>query len=97
MGGNDFEGVGVTFSGHSVIEANAGAVGREVDGPIGVRHEEVGLRGGSLHLVDEVGGYGEAVAGEVDGGSYDSGPGERAIVLVEIFCTAELAWDAAVY
>lgn len=97
MSGNGFEGVGVAFPGHSVIEANAGAVGREVDGPVGVRHEEIGLGGGSLHLVDQVRGYGEAVAGEVDGGSYDSGPGERAIVLVEIFCTAEFAWDAAVY
>ena len=93
VGGDGFEGVGVAFARHGVVEAEEGSVGREVDRPVGVRDEEV-RAGGEF---DEVRGDAEAVAGEVDGGCQDGGPGEFAVVFVQVFGAAEFAGDAAFF
>lgn len=51
--GDGFEGIGVAFARHGIVEADAGAVGSEIDGPVGVRDQEIDLAfGGGVHLVD---------------------------------------------
>ena len=53
MDGDGFEGIGVAFARHGIVEADAGAVGSEIDGPVGVRDQEIDLAfGGGVHLVD---------------------------------------------
>ena len=95
-----FQRIGIAFPGHGIPESEQCTVGGEIDGPGGVGEEEIsgegGPGGGGVDLVEEVFGHGEAVAGEGDGGLEDGGPGEGAVVGVEVGETAEFAWDGAV-
>ena len=67
MGRYSVQSIGIAFPGHGIPEAEQRAVGGEIDGPGRVGEEEVmgegGPGGGGVDLVEEVFGYGEAVAG----------------------------------
>ncbi|KAH9826145.1 hypothetical protein Tdes44962_MAKER10081, partial [Teratosphaeria destructans] len=96
-GGSDgLEGVGVAFPRHGVPEAEEGAVGREIDRPVGVAGDPVAaVRHGVPGVSDEVLGDGEAVSGDAHGGHDELCPGEGAMVLVDVGEPSEFAGHAA--
>lgn len=94
--GDGLEGVGVALAGHGLVEADAVAVGGEVHGPGGVVGEEVAVGGDGVHVLDEVLVDAEAEAGDLDGGRDEVGPGEAAVLVVQVLQAAELTRDTTV-
>ena len=88
--------IGIPLPSHHIPKLDPRPIRREINRPIWIFNEEICFPCcSSSHLVDQILRDFEAVACEVDGGGHDRGPGEFAVVFVEMFCSSQLARYAA--
>ncbi|TKW51969.1 hypothetical protein CTA1_12423 [Colletotrichum tanaceti] len=95
LAADGLEHVGVSPARHGLVEPHAVPVGREVDGPRRVLGQEVAVGRGRVHVPDQVLVDAEAVARHLDRGLDHLGPGQPAVLVVEVLEAAQFTRDAA--